>query len=296
CKTDKKPFSEIGFIPVKYSSKLEKSFFARDYFEEMIKAHIDNLNLLYVALTRAEEFLMINCPPKSGSLKSAGDLVTNVVEKMVQGQDKGNSVVSVEEETSVKKYTIGSLTPIERKPSATDHSIFPSKYETSDWRQKIAVRKKGGLLIGPEVLELKAKINYGLLVHEILAGIKNEAEADLLVEKYHTEGQISMEERQTLIGQLNVIFSNPQVQSWFNTDWEVKTEIPIIVKNEWPRRPDRVMLQGKNAIIIDFKTGATKPTDKKQVLEYKELLEEMGYLNVEVYLLYIGLNKIIKVA
>lgn len=295
CKTDKKPFSEIGYIPVKYSSNLELSFFAQDYFEEMIKAHIDNLNLLYVTLTRAKEFLMINTPSKSASLKNAGDLVINAVEKISREENGKNSRVSMVEETSVKKYIIGDLTPVESKPTDTDSQLTPSKYETSDWRKKIAVRKKGGLLFGSDASKQKAKINYGLLVHEILATIKNEAEADLLVEKYHTEGQISEQECQTLIDQLKEIFSNPQVQAWFNTDWEVKSEVPIIVKNERPKRPDRVLLHGKNAIIIDFKTGVAKPIDKKQVLEYRELLTEMGYQNVEVYLLYIGLNKIIQV-
>jgi CRISPR/Cas system-associated exonuclease Cas4 (RecB family) len=73
------------------------------------------------------------------------------------------------------------------------------------------------------------------------------------------------------------------------------TEIPIITKDETPKRPDRVLLHGKNAIVIDFKTGLEKPVDKKQILEYKQLLNEMGYQNAEAYLLYIALNKVIKV-
>lgn len=296
CKTDKNPFSEMGYLPIKYSKRLEHSYFAREYFEEMIKAYIDNLNLLYVALTRAEEFLMINCPPPSKSLINAGDLVIKVVERMTQDQNGETFMVANSEEISINRYTIGSLANVEIVPSTKDHSIVPSKYETSDWRRKIAVRKKGGLLFGPDASEQKAKINYGLLVHEILAGIENEKEADLLVAKYHTEGQISKQESQILIDQLNMIFSIPQVQGWFNTDWEVKTEIPIIIRDGQPKRPDRVLLHGKKAIVIDFKTGLEKSKDTKQVLEYRELLNEMGYPHVEAYLLYIGLNKVIKIA
>ena len=295
CKTDRKPFSEISHLPLKYSSKLEQSYFAQDYFEEMLKAHIDNLNLLYVALTRAEEFLRINCPPQSSSLKNAGDLIIKAAETMAQ---QGNDHVLLEtndDEKSLKIYSIGSLAKVEAVLSDNDQSEIPSKYETSDWRQKITIRKRGGLFFDPDASEQKTKINYGLLVHEILAGIKNEKEADSLVEKYYTDGQISKQERQTLINQLKIIFSNSQVQGWFNTDWEVKTEIPIIVRDSQPKRLDRVLLHGKNAIIIDFKTGLEKSTDKKQVLEYKELLNEMGYLNVEVYLLYISLNKVIQI-
>ena len=133
------------------------------------------------------------------------------------------------------------------------------------------------------------------MVHEILAGIVNEKEADVLIEKYYIEGQISSEDRITITDQLNQLFSNPKVRGWFNTDWEVKAEIPIITKDETPKRPDRVLLYGKNAIVIDFKTGLEKPVDKKQILEYKQLLNEMGYQNAEAYLLYIAMNKVIKV-
>lgn len=293
CKSDQKPFADIGYMPIKYSSRLEQSYFARDYFEEMFKAHIDNLNLLYVALTRAEEFLMINCPPQSNGLKNAGDLVLAGIERLCQTQE---NYVALQEDDSIKLYTIGLLDNEKKELKSNYKDRIVSTYKSSDWRNKIAIRKKGTLFFDPDTSEQKAKINYGLLVHEILSKIKNEKEAELIVEGYQTEGLISKVEGQTLIDQLNILFSNPQVQNWFNSDWEVKAEVPIIVKNNYPKRPDRVLLQGKKAIIIDFKTGKEKSNDKKQVMEYRSLLTEMGYLNVDVHLLYIALNKVIKVA
>ncbi len=292
CKIDQKPFSDIGHMPIKYSSRLEQSYFARDYFEEMFKAYIDNLNLLYVALTRAETFLRINCPPPSSGLKNAGDLVIKGIERVGQVDD----LVSQEEDDSVIRYSIGSLEEAKSKSTANNQAGKTAKYESSDWREKIAIRKKGTLFFDLDASEQKAKINYGLLVHEILSKIKNEKEAELIVDGYQMEGLISKKEGQTLIDQLSVIFSNPQVQNWFNTDWEVKAEVSIIVQDDYPKRPDRVLLKGKKAIIIDFKTGKEKSNDTKQVLEYKNLLDEMGYQNVEAHLLYIALNKVIKVA
>jgi ATP-dependent exoDNAse (exonuclease V) beta subunit len=295
CKTDAQPFGEIGYMPLKYNRKLGESFFASDYFEEMIKAHIDNLNLLYVALTRAEEFLMINCPPASKDLNNAGDLVIKSIEKIRQLSGEEFSQVAISDTDAIKKYTIGSLIEVQSETDTKNPPLRSSRYESSDWREKIAVRKKGSFIFDSDATEKKAKINYGLLVHEILAGIVNEKEADVLIEKYYIEGQISSEDRITITDQLNRLFSNPKVRGWFNTDWVVMTEIPIITKDETPKRPDRVLLHGKNAIVIDFKTGLEKPVDKMQILEYKQLLNEMGYQNAEAYLLYIALNKVIKV-
>lgn len=293
CRTDQKPFADIGYMPLKYSNKLEQSYFVRDYFEEMFKAHIDNLNLLYVALTRAEEFLMLNCPPQSNGLKNAGDLILSGIEKLIQ---KKEDYVTTQDDDSIKRYTIGSNKVVNNHIKTENPVTKNSNYQSSDWRSKIAIRKKGGLLLDAEGSDQKAKINYGLLVHEILSKIKNEKEAQNLVSNYLIEGLVSKKESQTLIDQLKIVFSNPIVQSWFNTDWKVKAEVSIIVKDDQPKRPDRVLLKGKNAIIIDFKTGIEKSNDKKQVLEYSTLLKEMGYQNVEAHLLYIASNKVIKVA
>ncbi|MEA3444715.1 MAG: UvrD-helicase domain-containing protein, partial [Bacteroidota bacterium] len=58
CKPQHKPFNELPIVPVKYSSKLEKSFFTKEYYNEKLHSYIDNINLLYVAFTRAKEVLV----------------------------------------------------------------------------------------------------------------------------------------------------------------------------------------------------------------------------------------------
>ena len=296
CKTDKKPFNNISVLPLKYNKKLAESHFAMDYFEEMIKAHIDNLNLLYVALTRAEDYLMVNCPPPSSGIKNAGDLLITALEKMLHATNGEKNNIILDESETLNTYTIGHFEgPVLAIKSVNQHRSS-TNYQSADWRQKIAVRKKGALFFDSESSEKGEKINYGLLLHEILATIQTEKEADLLVEKYYVTGQLSSADRTTLRDQLHWLFSNPQIQSWFNTDWIVKTEAPIIVHSGELKRPDRVLIHGKNAIIVDFKTGLEKSTDKRQVLEYKKLLAEMGYQNIEAFLLYITLNKVIKIA
>lgn len=80
CKTTISPFDQMGWLPMKYNKKLAESYFALEYFEEKIRAYIDNLNLLYVALTRAENYLMVNCPPPAREPGTAGDLVAFAME------------------------------------------------------------------------------------------------------------------------------------------------------------------------------------------------------------------------
>ena len=61
------PFDGMPFIPVEFNNALADSAFMEDYKHEAGLQTVDNLNLLYVALTRAESNLIILCDhPNSG--------------------------------------------------------------------------------------------------------------------------------------------------------------------------------------------------------------------------------------
>ena len=49
------PPAAVGQFPVHYKKAMENSHFAADYYREYVMSHVDNLNLFYVALTRARE-------------------------------------------------------------------------------------------------------------------------------------------------------------------------------------------------------------------------------------------------
>jgi ATP-dependent exoDNAse (exonuclease V) beta subunit len=84
------------------------------------------------------------------------------------------------------------------------------------------------------------------------------------------------------------ILRKEKVKNWFSTDWEVKSESEILLQDGSRLRPDRVMIKDKNACVIDYKTGAEKEEDKRQVNKYVDVLKTMGYEKVEKYLLYIN--------
>ncbi|MCG8309943.1 MAG: UvrD-helicase domain-containing protein [Cytophagales bacterium] len=296
CKTDKDPYSAVGYLPLKYNNALANSYFAREYFEEMIKAQIDNLNLIYVALTRAEEFLMINCPPLGKEMRSAGDVVIKGVEIYEHTNDKSPEFNKADPDEHKIKYTIGNMAVSPPAEYVVQISPNTKSYRSSDWRTKIALKKRGSLFLSEKGKEKKAKIDFGLLAHEILASIDGQDEIARAIERYYFEGQISGKDKLSLAAQFNRIFSNAQVKSWFNTDWEVLSEASIVLKNQPPKRPDRVLVHNNKAIVIDFKTGMEKPADKKQILTYTEILKQMGYEKIEGYLLYITRNKVIQVA
>jgi hypothetical protein len=87
---------------------------------------------------------------------------------------------------------------------------------------------------------------------------------------------------------------------WFNSGWTVINECTILTKWGEERRPDRVIIKGDEAVVIDYKFGTAHKENpqlgekyKKQVSRYMELLTRMGYKNVKGYLWYLTSDEVI---
>ena len=74
---ESEPFNLFKMVLLKCDSSLRNSIFAHDYYREMLFSMMDNLNLLYVAMTRAINNLFIIMPYKEGIKQ-----VSNVAELM----------------------------------------------------------------------------------------------------------------------------------------------------------------------------------------------------------------------
>ena len=91
-----------------------------------------------------------------------------------------------------------------------------------------------------------------------------------------------------------------EAEEWFSGDWDrVFNECDIIHDKGsvvGQSRPDRVMVKGERAVIVDYKFGAENLKIYRQKMEYyKELISRMGYTSVEGYLWYLTRSEIEKV-
>ena len=71
------PFNLFNVLPIRYGSDLKETYYAQAYHLEQIQTHLDNLNLLYVAFTRAQEqlYIMALSPKKVGEMTTVADLL-----------------------------------------------------------------------------------------------------------------------------------------------------------------------------------------------------------------------------
>jgi ATP-dependent helicase/nuclease subunit A len=261
------PFDQLKAIPVEMNSSMEESLFADYYHTEMEASYVDNINLLYVACTRAEEQLYILCNStkanKAEKPNTAGKLLKSVLSAIeLSGSEWHEETFSYgiisEETASVTEHT-------------AIHAIVPGNY--ADFRESIE------LSIPKEFSEAQVK---GTLLHDILSGIEHPAQLEKAV---HTYVKDAAEAAPYLEAGRRVIRCFEQ-QQWFAPEWKHLSERGVRYKEE-VLRPDKVLLSGQECIIIDYKTGAKEKGHINQVRQYMEAFKSLRTQEVSGYLLYI---------
>ncbi len=275
---DKKLSAEIDAVPLKYSKNLENTVYAGDYKQEKQKIFIDNLNILYVALTRAEEALIIFCGKQNDSKedKNVSDLIYRYAQKGSH-QEYWN-----ENELQLK---LGGLKFKSTQKSVEYHESIED-YISSSWRKKINIKKYGSDYL-LEDQHLKApRINEGVVIHEMLASIKYEYELKELLNTSAIDWGLPEDIFEKITQQIQSIIKHPAINEYFQIDYKVDNEMHLIAPDGSLYRIDRIMTTDEKAVIIDYKTGNPLNKHKHQVEHYAYLLHDMGYEKVEGYLLY----------
>lgn len=269
------PFQEGANLPVDYKSELEKTQFAEDYQRDLAKWHLESLNVLYVAFTRAENGLFVFCEPPSSKrdkmYSNASMLLWSFFEKQsIEGWDPVS-----------KTYLVGQL-PINQRQTP-DEMVHLDQYTSNKWSNKLQVRKTGKAYYDDEVEKSRSE---GILLHQILSEIIHYEDTAAVLDRYERGMQITSADRRRYESLIRNLWADDRIKSWFSGLGEVKTEVVVLPAAGEIKRMDRVVIQEGKATVIDFKSGEPKPGDEKQLKEYKKLLEEMGY-EAEGFLLYL---------
>lgn len=287
-KAEVAPFDRMGYAPVRYSSALQHTAFAADYAEERTRVYLDNLNLLYVALTRAERGLIVTAPhpdARAGK-KTVGGLLHTCI---AQGFTEETGWNAARDE-----LTIGTI-----QPSKVVHQQAGSEqldgYPTYPWRDRLVIKKSGASYFDETAKLKQAGIVYGLHMHSVLSRIRYADEIRDVIEQMVLEGIVSSAERDELIPAFEELMTTPRTALWFDKQWDVRTESAILVPSGAEARIDRLLIKDRQAIVIDFKTGNPTRQDNIQVQEYMEVLRKMNFIDVEGYLLYLRTNEVVQV-
>ena len=280
-------YSDIP-VPVKYVKGLLETEFADDYRRERLYKFIDSINTAYVAFTRARrELVVFTGHPSEKELekgefgKSIGTILYDYCK-----EDLNDDAVF---ETGGTEAS-GLERKVERKMELDDAFTF-----AADGSRTRTVAAGGSIGEGESIRE------HGIAMHYVFSLVDYASGIPAAVKRAVAEGAASCSEEE-LLQMVNEKVASVQEYGWFDEKYTVLNECSILTPSGEEKRPDRVLIKGNEAIVIDYKFGAWSEEDngrlaryKRQVGRYKDLLTCMGYTNVKGYLWYLSACKVISV-
>ena len=298
----------LPYIPVRQEANLQRtgehSAFNIAYTREHEAQRVDNYNLLYVALTRAADNLLVYALPNAKSHLDGYPTVAASLLDYCGLRDRLKTFA--ESEDTCLEYTAGDAPyihqPDEHKsgspfsyagaePVATvicsdgEQITFRQSQESAQYTQD-----------GDSADELTAQTDFGLLCHDIFAHIGSYSEVEQVLDSYRQQGLIEDNDQYNRIAELiREAFTSSLMQQWFDGTWQLKREEAILTPTA-VIRPDRVMIKGSKAVVLDYKfTTQQRPGHILQVRDYMSALRRMNYTDVEGWLWYAFGNKLVKV-
>lgn len=325
CETKNKPapYNKLPLLPIDFSrDKLIGTVFEDDYKEEHFQNIVDNLNLLYVAFTRASKNLFVfglrqgkttldniakGTPP--GNRSYAIELALRQVSEQLQGSslsfpdDIGSEIHfeygTLVPETHEKEHAVAD-NPFLIKPDKHIISIATYPQAATFKQSNKSIEFVKGEDVDPS--DRTRYIKIGNVLHQLFSTIYTTADIPARLNELEQQGIIYNDEITSaqLRTRIEDAITNPQVQEWFSKRWQLYNECTILEYNKdtnemEEHRPDRVMTDGKEFVVVDFKFGKEREEYKKQVQQYMEILIRMGHKKVSGYLWYVVKNNVVEV-
>ena len=328
CHPDEEPFSQLPVVPIDYSQKgMAGTIYERNYDEEHLQTVVDNMNLLYVAFTRASKSLLVLGKKSAKGCRSAliEDVLPLLPPLLNGSQLSGNDA----DRSSPLCFTYGQTECPMPSPSKSQHSspvstnpfLRPStsvtvNIEPSTRRMALSQSlqsRRFAMPADPTADEQRREgyIQAGNVLHEVFSHIRTTADIPQALQQMEQEGIIYDRHLtpERLRQMIRSRLSDPRVADWFSPRWTLFNECTILSVDTKPpfplenqrtpatitRRPDRVMTDGRQTIVVDFKFGTPQPDHQPQVQQYMQLLQQMQMPQVRGYLWYVYSNKIIEV-
>ncbi len=235
---------------------------------------LDNINLLYVALTRPVEQLHIISEKKENPKYFSGLFINYLKEQNLY-------------DPTQEDYSFGS--PLKTSTSETvtnntkEQALFIS---TSKKDHNVNIVTTSGFLW--DTLQEDA-IEKGNLIHEVLSKIITNNDIDFVINDFISSALINKEQAISIKEIITSIVSHPKIKQYFNGNDTIYNERPILSKSGETFIPDRLIINKENeVVIIDYKTGLKNPKHKQQLYDYQEVIGDMQFSITHKILVYIN--------
>jgi superfamily I DNA/RNA helicase len=239
---------------------------------------LDNFNLLYVALTRAEEQLHVVTEKKISSKgvenknHYSGIFINYLKEQNLWQED-------------CLEYRFGNEQRVQKKEKQVSLTVVHEKFISTPWQEHNIV-----LLASSSKLWDTAQgdaIGFGNLFHEILSKIVTSKDVESVTNQYHQKGFIDDAQLKAIKLEIYTITNHPKLRAYYAEEAVVFNEREIVDVDNQVIIPDRLVFNSKNQVtIIDYKTGSPASEHKQQLLKYEKVLKSMNFSIDKKFLIY----------
>ena len=314
-----------GVYDVTLSGKSKDTLFKECFEREKLMQYIDNINVVYVALTRASHAMSIITPLPEGVAVTAdgyaGDeknfsnfsqwtmaymagAYKTLDYQMIDSEDTVDSDASGESEgLNELIFMTGELTAPERKTKASVE-MMPSVFcswplnSSKDGEEAAEECERGRLKLSADAIDFFSEDGRtgasasnrirGVVLHDILSEVVLPEDLEGAVRKAQNAGYLDKEEAKEAYELLSKRIAEVAGSGWFPDDRNaVLNETALIDTDGMIYRPDRVVISDGKVLIVDYKFGEPDTGYRKQVERYAGIWRRMGYADVSASLWYV---------
>lgn len=235
--------------------------------KENAKVRLDNLNLNYVAFTRAVQRLHIL------SYKSK-DLTKSPLNAFLQSNPNHYGDPDTHKVELKKK----------KEKNVTE---FMQESTASEWFNKISIDPNPSMFwIHPD--DKMSPMEWGTFVHQTLSEVQHNSDFDRALKPHLDAGVIDQATANILRDQFQQMVSHPLITKAFDPEAKVKNECEILLADGNILRPDRYAELPDKIYLLDYKTGKPDNEHHRQLRTYMNIVEKMVSKPIAAYLVYLG--------
>ena len=313
-----------GVYDVSLSKSSQDTLFAEHYEKENFLQHVDNINTIYVAMTRAALGMhIISKMPPAKCLAAISDKklpefkdfsqilywfvstnklfsdITHGVEEDNVWFEKGQMVdfnsLRKEDKSQILDF------PIDK---GEEFPSIPLNPTVSLDDEEVDIRERGRLKFSADSIDFFSEDQAGvsssnrvrgIVLHDILAQVKVPEDIPSAVEHARHCGLMTPLEAQIALGHLTDAVALVADRQWFpqNPD-ALYNEASLIDVDGSVYRPDRVVVADGSVKVIDYKFGEHHSKYERQVKRYMNMWLRMGYEDVSGFLWYLDTGNIVE--
>ena len=324
-----------GVYDVTLSKSSEDTLFSEDYRKESFLQLVDNMNTIYVAMTRASSGMCIIASEPSARCRKAVDsgdttqftdfsqILYWFASVSCGGDVPGNeellppfTVSRTLEEDETLRFDVGRMLRFrEYRSLRTDTAAFefsggdvlpsvPLNPGSAD--EDADVRERGRLKFSSDAVDFFSEDGEagiaasnrlkGVVLHDMLSRVKVPQDLHGAVAVSFCSGEITADEAAEAESLLEARIASAADRGWFPDDGaRILNEATLIDTDGEMYRPDRVVISGNRVVIIDYKFGEHYRKYERQLQKYAGIWQRMGYDDVSAYIWYVQTDEVVEV-